>query len=70
MEEGLTIALTPAQLIALLTDGTIDGRPSGWTRVFGGLTLVFGGLEAVGAGALILAPEPTMEPPFRNFGHG
>ena len=58
-QEGLKIALTPAQLAAVLSGGSVDGRSSGWTRAWGGLKLVFGGLEELGAGALLLAPEPT-----------
>lgn len=60
MEEGFTIALTPIQLAAIISGGTLEGSASGWTRAWGGAKLIFGGLEALGAGALLLAPEPTM----------
>ena len=59
-DDGLRIVLTPTQLAAVLTGGSLDGRSSNWTRAWGGLKLVFGGLEELGAGALLLAPEPTM----------
>lgn len=58
--DDLTIALTPAQLAAVIAGGTLDGRPSGWTRAWGAVKIVFGGLEELGAGALLLTPEPTM----------
>jgi hypothetical protein len=60
IDQGFTVALTPAQLAAVLSGGTLDGQGSNWVRAWGGLKLLFGGLEALGAGALILTPEPTM----------
>lgn len=59
MEEGLTIVLTPIQLAAVLSGGTLAGPVSNWTRAWGGAKLVFGALEELGAAGLLLAPEPT-----------
>ncbi len=61
-EEGFTLILTPAQLAAAISGGTLDGEApvSNWTRATGGAKLLFGGLEELGAGALLLTPEPTM----------
>lgn len=59
MEEGFTVVLTPIQLAAVISGGTVDGSPSNWTRAWGGAKIVFGAMEELGAGALLLAPEPT-----------
>jgi hypothetical protein len=59
MEEGFTIVLTPVQLAAVISGGTLTGPPSNWTRAWGGTKLVFGALEELGAAALLLTPEPT-----------
>jgi len=59
-ELGFTVVLSPGQFAAALSGGTLDGGPDGWTRFWGGTKLLFGGIEALGAGALLLAPEPTM----------
>lgn len=59
-QEGIDIALTPVQLAAVLTEDTVDEHATLTNRLWGGLRLVGGVLELVGAGALCLAPEPTM----------
>lgn len=58
-EAGLSITLTPLQLAAVLEGGTVEGAPTLSTRLWGAATLVGGALELVGAGALLLTPEPT-----------
>ncbi len=60
MTGGLTIVLTPAQLAAAISGGTLEAGATNWNRALGGVRLLFGGLEALGAGALLLVPEPTM----------
>ncbi|HVZ09624.1 RNase A-like domain-containing protein [Rhodopila sp.] len=61
---GLRIVLTPIQLAAIMGSETITApeNHSGrlMTRLVGGAELVGGALELIGAGALFLAPEPTM----------
>ena len=59
-DDGFTLVLTPAQLAAVISGGSLGGAPSNWTRLGGAVKLLFGGLEELGAGALLLAPEPTM----------
>jgi Bacterial CdiA-CT RNAse A domain len=57
--EGLEITLTPLQLAAVLEGSTVGEAPTLSTRLWGAATLVGGALELIGAGALLLAPEPT-----------
>lgn len=59
-EEGLTIALSPVQLAAILSETSISNGETLTNRLVGGLKLLGGSLEMVGAGALLLTPEPTM----------
>jgi hypothetical protein len=59
-DEGLEIVLTPIQLAAIFERGTIESEGSLGNRLWGGLSIIGGALEMVGAGALLLAPEPTM----------
>lgn len=59
MKEGLSIALSPVQLAAILSDQQISGGETAANRLWGGLKLLAGSLEMVGAGALLLVPEPT-----------
>lgn len=59
-DSGFTVVLTPLQLAAVLAGDTLAGPASNWTRAWGGAKLLFGVLEDLGAGALLLAPEPTM----------
>ncbi|MEY4583117.1 MAG: hypothetical protein RL701_7820 [Pseudomonadota bacterium] len=59
-EEGVRVVMSAAQLAAILAGESL-GEPATFTnRVWGGLRVVGGTLELVGAGALCLAPEPTM----------
>ena len=67
---GFSVVLTPAQLAAVISGGTLDGSTSNWTRLWGGVKLVFGALEELGAGALILAPEPTTATKFAGVALG
>ncbi len=59
-QAGLEVVLTPVQLAAVLEGETLDEPAPAATRLWGAVTLVAGALELVGAGALLLAPEPTM----------
>lgn len=58
-DTGLSIALTPVQLAAILQGQTIDESEIRWNRIRGGVQILFGGLEMAGAAALIVTPEPT-----------
>lgn len=58
-EAGLQIVLTPIQLAAVLAGETVESEPSLSSRLWGIGKLVGGALELVGAGGLLLAPEPT-----------
>jgi hypothetical protein len=57
-DEGLTIALTPPQLAAVLAGGTLE-EPTAENRAWGFAKAVFGAIEVIGGGALLLVPEPT-----------
>lgn len=59
-EDGLTIALSPVQMAAILTNDTITTQATLSNRLWGGAKVLGGVLELIGAGALCLAPEPTM----------
>ncbi|MBB4275605.1 RNase A-like domain-containing protein [Rhizobium mongolense] len=59
-EHGLTIALSPAQLAAVLEQESIETGGSWTNRLIGGLRLLGCGAELAGAGVLLAAPEPTM----------
>jgi Bacterial CdiA-CT RNAse A domain len=59
-EAGLQMVLTPVQLAAVLEGETLEEPAPSATRLWGAVTLLAGALELVGAGALLLAPEPTM----------
>lgn len=58
-EEGLEIVLTPIQLAAILENETLEETSSLSNRLWGTATLAGGAIELVGAGVLLLAPEPT-----------
>jgi hypothetical protein len=58
--EGMTIALTPVQMAAVLGDQEVPESASLSNRLWGTVGLVGGVVELVGAGVLCLAPEPTM----------
>jgi hypothetical protein len=60
LEAGLTIALSPVQLAAILSGQAISASETTSNRLWGGLKLLGGSLEMVGAAALLLAPEPTL----------
>src|SRR3990172_7734572 len=60
MENGLTVVLSPVQLAAAMSGQSISEGETQTSRVFGGLRLLAGALEMVGAGALLLVPEPTL----------
>jgi len=58
--EGLSIALTPVQMAAVLGGQDVPESASLSNRLWGTVGLVGGVVELVGAGVLCLAPEPTM----------
>lgn len=60
MEDGLTIALSPVQLAAVLSQQNITEAETLSNRLLGGLDLALGSVELMGATALCLAPDPTM----------
>jgi hypothetical protein len=60
MENGLTVVLSPVQLAAVMSGQAISEGETAANRVFGGLRMLAGTLEMVGAGALVLVPEPTL----------
>jgi hypothetical protein len=57
--EGMQIVLTPIQMAAVLSGETIDEEATLSNRLWGMGKLVGGALELVGAGGLLLTPEPT-----------
>jgi hypothetical protein len=59
-DEGITVILSPVQMAAIISGQSITEQETVSNRLWGGLKLVGGALEMVGAGALWLAPEPTM----------
>jgi hypothetical protein len=59
-QEGIRVVMSPVQLAGVLAGESVDETASGTNRLWGGLRVVGGALELVGAGALCLAPEPTM----------
>lgn len=59
-DEALTVILSPVQLAAVISGQSISEPETSGNRLWGGLKLIGGALEMVGAGALWLAPEPTM----------
>jgi hypothetical protein len=60
MDSGLTIVMSPVQLAAAMSGQSISEGETNTNRVFGGLRLLAGALEMVGAGALLLLPDPTL----------
>lgn len=59
-DEGLQIVLTPVQLAKIFAGENMSEGEMLSTRLWGGAQALFGIIEAVGAGALLLTPEPTM----------
>jgi len=59
-DDGLTMVLSPAQLALVLNGQDINTTETRTNRLWAGLGVIGGTLEIVGAGALLLAPEPTM----------
>jgi len=58
--EGMTIALTPVQMAAVLGNEEVPESASLSNRIWGTVGLVGGVVELLGAGVLCVAPEPTM----------
>lgn len=59
-DEGLVIAISAAQLAAVLEGESIEQQGTLGNRLIGGLRLLGCAGEGVAAGALLAAPEPTM----------
>ncbi len=59
-DDALTVILSPVQLAAVISGQSISEPETSSNRLWGGLKLIGGALEMVGAGALWLAPEPTL----------
>ena len=59
-EEGLSVALTPVQMAAVLGGYDVPASASWSNRLWGSLGLVGGVMELLGAGVLCATPEPTM----------
>ncbi|QPF72254.1 hypothetical protein G8A07_04460 [Roseateles sp. DAIF2] len=55
----MQIVLTPIQMAAVLSGETVDEEATLSNRLWGVGKLAAGALELIGAGALLLAPEPT-----------
>src|SRR5690349_2724021 len=60
MDDGLTLVLSPVQLAAVLKGQPISENETNANRLYGGLRLIGGTLEMIGAGVLLLAPDPTL----------
>lgn len=58
MDNSISIAMTPAQMAAVMTDETIS-ESSFSNRAWGGIEFLGGILELASATALCLVPEPT-----------
>lgn len=59
MNEGMSVALTPVQLAAIINEHTLTEAEIVGNRLLGGLKLLFGSAELTGAGAMCIAPDPT-----------
>ena len=59
-EEGISIAISPVQMAAILHRKTVSEGETWSNRLWGGLSLVGGVVESFGAGALFVVPDPTM----------
>lgn len=58
--DGLRVILSPVQLAAVLEGATVDAHEIAMNRLWGGAKLLGAAVELVGAGILLLTPEPTM----------
>jgi len=59
MDNGISIAITPVQLAAVVSDYTVTESDGMSNRLWGSLELIMGAVEMAGAAALCVAPEPT-----------
>ncbi|MBL7634909.1 RNase A-like domain-containing protein [Atlantibacter hermannii] len=59
-EEGVSIAISPVQIAAILHRKTVSEGETWSNRLWGGLGVIGGVVESFGAGALCVVPEPTM----------
>ena len=57
--EGITIALSPVQLAAVLVDESLSTTETMLNSVWGGVRVLGGVVELLGAGVLCAVPEPT-----------
>lgn len=58
-DQGISFALSPIQLAAVLSEATIESGAQFPQRMWGAAKLIGGALELIGAAGLLLAPEPT-----------
>lgn len=59
-DDGLTVALSPVQLAAIIRRGTVSEGETLSNRLWGGVGVLGGVAEVFGAGVLCVVPEPTM----------
>lgn len=59
-DDGLTLAISPVQLAAILRRGTVSEGETLSNRLWGGVGVLGGVAEIFGAGVLCVVPEPTM----------
>lgn len=59
-DKGLTFALSPVQMAAIVRRKTVSQGETLSNRLWGGLGIVDGVAEIFGAGVLCIVPEPTM----------
>ncbi|QKJ87981.1 hypothetical protein PMPD1_3048 [Paramixta manurensis] len=59
-DEGLTVALSPVQMTAILRRKNVSSGETMSNRLWGGLGVIGGVVEIFGAGILCIVPEPTM----------
>jgi Bacterial CdiA-CT RNAse A domain len=59
-DEGLTVALSPIQLAAVLSQESLSPGDTALNRIWGGTRVLGGLLELLGAGVLCVAPDPTL----------
>ncbi|MFA5123676.1 RNase A-like domain-containing protein [Zavarzinia sp.] len=59
-EDGLTVAITPVQLAAIFVGEEIWAGETRSNRLWGGLKAIGGALELLGAGALLVTPDPSL----------
>jgi Bacterial CdiA-CT RNAse A domain len=59
-DDGVVVALTPVQLSLIFDGREVSSGQMLTTRLWGGAKALFGVIELIGAGALLVAPDPTL----------